>query len=269
MHFETRAVSRCGHVYRQINRMNPSWNTASNVLFQCDCCHAIKECIGYKSDIILCYERYNDSYNSLRTQADSFMDYKRLAGNYGVDTYLLYYSTYKEFCNLWNNMIPERVRHIYDYGHGFIGGHAFQGDDVYVVDILTGKREALKQKKVSGDVYTFCCCAGSVKKVSKDNQPKMPSSYTYDYTGVMRFFAYICPNTNVIGASGTVDYDESTIYYGVDNLPHTLILPSCSDVPGADYKFAVDYYDSSTKSFASRMYLTSSIRATNFMESYL
>ncbi|MBR3448684.1 MAG: hypothetical protein IKH27_12870 [Oscillospiraceae bacterium] len=117
--------------------------------------------------MIFCYERYGDTssaYNdtaflwfdpstSLRKETESFFEYKKNGGNYGVNTYLIYYPAYNEYCCIRNSIMPEKVRNIYDYGHGTIGTHEFYGDSLQMVQVLYGNRQALNKKKVKGTPF--------------------------------------------------------------------------------------------------------------------
>lgn len=264
MHFETRATGRCGHVYRQINRTDPSWTCfkPDELIFQCDRCHGLQEGIESKCDIILCYERYNSSDHSLRKQADSLFNYKMREGNYSVDTYMVYYSTSEEYYACWNQYMPQKVRNIYDYGHEYDSfSHEFYGERVYFKDIIQGKAKPLNQKKVLGSVYIFTCNAGTTVWSDFCANYPLPTLYCGQYSS-LRYYATVCPDAYVIGmAADNLDYDVYDKATGV-----LLPTPHCFELGG---QFVAEYYDSAAKKFSKTTKLGQDIRATNFLELYL
>ena len=287
---QNRSIDSCGgHVYRQINVTDPN-RTTTKFAVRCARCGETKNTIDTGSDIIFCYERFGDTtsaYNdthiigpldwsvSFRKETDSFFEYKKNCGNYGVNTYLLYYSSYNDYRNLWNNLIPYQVRNIYDYGHGCSGSHEFEGDHLMLYNILLGKRQSLDKKKVTGIVYNFCCSAGSGAIKKKDlaayplDYSKLPSAFA-DAKGFCSawYYAWLCPDAMVISNTAGVDYDD-TITYTCNGIKYQLTLPSSADISNKYHGFVIDCYNSKQDKFENRITLTKSIISTTFLDNYL
>jgi len=182
-------------------------------------------------DVYIYYER-PDGTGGFGTQTMSKVNYEKKNDGNGRSIYVFRLYSSKQFGMIWNEIMPKNVHNIYYYGHqDSFGTLEFRGECLSLeecfdteIKMANSNTVALKNKSVSGEVYMLTCNAGTraneglnlnamnniFTKVKDTTYGKHLTEVFDKNFSTLRFFAYICPDADVIGLrDNEIDYDGS------------------------------------------------------------